>query len=54
VNGQRDSAADRVGHIVGVAFSRLQDVVYAALGLLLFVSAILVASVVILRRSEAR
>lgn len=40
MNVQRDSASDRVGEIVGVAFSRLQDVVYAAFGLLLFVSAI--------------
>jgi uncharacterized membrane protein (DUF373 family) len=40
VNAPRDSAEERAGRIVTVAFSRLQDVVYAALGLLLFVSAI--------------
>jgi uncharacterized membrane protein (DUF373 family) len=40
VNAPRDSAEERAGRFVTAAFSRFQDVVYAALGLLLFASAI--------------
>jgi uncharacterized membrane protein (DUF373 family) len=39
VNAPRDSAEERAGRAVTAAFSLLQDVVYAALGLLLFASA---------------
>jgi uncharacterized membrane protein (DUF373 family) len=40
VNPERGTADDRTGRVVGAAFSRLQDLVYVILGLLLFVSAI--------------
>lgn len=56
MNDRGDNAADRIGRVVGVAFSRLQDVVYAALGLLLFASAIVlvVHGAVDLARAVAR
>lgn len=39
VNAERDSAGDRMGRIVSSAFTRVEDVVYALLGLLLSASA---------------